>query len=529
MFDEHIGIRHFSADGEGSDTAGFTFLERYNDGLPPYFNDIAFKITIGPFDNSAEGTTICLDSAMFGYGGYWLWAYNDGIDIYKPPWNGPYFFTISNKITYSGQLFYTDPVPPTISQEPIRNVTIEMWDNDLITDQLLDVTVTENDGSFAFGPVDNTDDGGLSGQDVYFRIYAANDATTVREEYDGDIHKIETPEQPDLPSGVYDTTIIADATASGPFFIADAALVAQDYWINVTGMYAPLIQIISNNEAYGTYYDPDSIYIHILNISDNPDTYDKDVIMHEYGHFLEGNYQFFDDWDPGPHGWFSISTPEIAATEGFATFFSDAVRNDSFYHDLYNNFADTDSYNAENGQDLFNSQINGSANDYGIKYEGAVCCLLWDIYDYPDDDYSTYQVPPAPWPNAYNPDGTGDALYMGAYDIFDVLLNRFIDGHRPHDIIEFWRAWFQSPSKGHGQEMLDIYYEHGICRLGDANEDGVVNVGDVTYLMNFVFKDGPSPVPMEIGDTNSDGSINIGDPVYLINFIFKSGTPLCPN
>jgi Dockerin type I domain len=66
-----------------------------------------------------------------------------------------------------------------------------------------------------------------------------------------------------------------------------------------------------------------------------------------------------------------------------------------------------------------------------------------------------------------------------------------------------------------------------IC--GNANGDGVVNIMDITYLVNFLYKSGPVPNPMEAGDANGDGSVNIRDITYLVNFLYKSGPiPLCP-
>ncbi len=64
---------------------------------------------------------------------------------------------------------------------------------------------------------------------------------------------------------------------------------------------------------------------------------------------------------------------------------------------------------------------------------------------------------------------------------------------------------------------------------GDANGDGAVNVGDAVFLINYVFKGGPAPSPVESGDANCDGATNVGDAVYLINYVFKSGPePCCP-
>ncbi|MCK5127109.1 MAG: hypothetical protein KAR42_12720 [candidate division Zixibacteria bacterium] len=64
---------------------------------------------------------------------------------------------------------------------------------------------------------------------------------------------------------------------------------------------------------------------------------------------------------------------------------------------------------------------------------------------------------------------------------------------------------------------------------GDANGDANINVGDAVYLINYAFKGGPAPDPVEIGDANCDGQSNVGDAVYLINYAFKGGpAPGCP-
>lgn len=58
---------------------------------------------------------------------------------------------------------------------------------------------------------------------------------------------------------------------------------------------------------------------------------------------------------------------------------------------------------------------------------------------------------------------------------------------------------------------------------GDANSDEVVDIGDVVYDLNYVFKGGPPPELFECGDANADCAIDIGDVVYLINYLFRDG------
>lgn len=67
------------------------------------------------------------------------------------------------------------------------------------------------------------------------------------------------------------------------------------------------------------------------------------------------------------------------------------------------------------------------------------------------------------------------------------------------------------------------------CQPGDANNDNSLNILDIVYLINFKYKDGPSPVPDETcsGDADCDCQVNILDAVLLINSLYKSGLPPC--
>ncbi len=58
---------------------------------------------------------------------------------------------------------------------------------------------------------------------------------------------------------------------------------------------------------------------------------------------------------------------------------------------------------------------------------------------------------------------------------------------------------------------------------GDVNGDGNIDVGDVVFLVNYLFRAGPSPSPAARGDINGDCQVDVGDVVYLINYLFKGG------
>ena len=74
--------------------------------------------------------------------------------------------------------------------------------------------------------------------------------------------------------------------------------------------------------------------------------------------------------------------------------------------------------------------------------------------------------------------------------------------------------------------ILDIEVELPFMR-GDANRDGVINVTDVVYLINYLFlvPPGPAPQPWAAGDVNCDDVVNVNDVVYLINYLFVPGSP----
>jgi len=64
---------------------------------------------------------------------------------------------------------------------------------------------------------------------------------------------------------------------------------------------------------------------------------------------------------------------------------------------------------------------------------------------------------------------------------------------------------------------------------GDANNDGVVDLGDVVFLINYLYRGGIPPRIWASGDVNCDVVIDLGDVVFLINYLFKNGPapPMC--
>jgi hypothetical protein len=74
--------------------------------------------------------------------------------------------------------------------------------------------------------------------------------------------------------------------------------------------------------------------------------------------------------------------------------------------------------------------------------------------------------------------------------------------------------------------LTSIFYSEDTL-VGDANRDGSVNIGDAVFLVNYVFNNGPTPLPSDIGNVNCDNDCDAGDVVYLINHIFNNGPEPC--
>ena len=66
------------------------------------------------------------------------------------------------------------------------------------------------------------------------------------------------------------------------------------------------------------------------------------------------------------------------------------------------------------------------------------------------------------------------------------------------------------------------------CLCGDTNGDKKIDISDVIFLINYLFKGGPAPYPLAVGDVDCDYKVLVSDAIYLINYLFKGGPePVC--
>jgi hypothetical protein len=60
---------------------------------------------------------------------------------------------------------------------------------------------------------------------------------------------------------------------------------------------------------------------------------------------------------------------------------------------------------------------------------------------------------------------------------------------------------------------------------GDVVVDSSIDIGDLTFMVNYMFKSGPTPVCLVQCDVDDIGGmvIDIADVTYMVEFMFKSG------
>jgi len=68
----------------------------------------------------------------------------------------------------------------------------------------------------------------------------------------------------------------------------------------------------------------------------------------------------------------------------------------------------------------------------------------------------------------------------------------------------------------------------GAFGTGDVTGDGKLTGADLVWLVNYLYKDGPEPMPnLYQGDVDCSGTVDLIDLIYLGNYIFRTGPAPC--
>jgi hypothetical protein len=166
------------------------------------------------------------------------------------------------------------------------------------------------------------------------------------------------------------------------------------------------------------------------------------------------------------------------------------------------------------GTELWTARYNGPGNNtdeprgLAIDVSGNVYVTGFSLGDGTTNDYATVKYSPAGdeiWVARYN--GTGNATDEASGVVVDDSGYVYVTGY----------SW----GSGTVGDYTTIKYVQ--VTLGDANGDGTIDVGDVVWLINYLYRSASPPVPLKAGDANCDDLVDVGDVVFLINYLFKGG------
>ena len=144
------------------------------------------------------------------------------------------------------------------------------------------------------------------------------------------------------------------------------------------------VTYIRNTKSSFSFYLPNRGQLFIVGGSNgdisisNTDHFDNTIILHEYGHFLEDHISKTDS-PGGSHSANSVIDPRLAWSEGFATFFANAVSGQPVYIDSYGTA----------GQLQINEDLEKHPPDRDVPKkpgegnfrEFSIARALWDIID----------------------------------------------------------------------------------------------------------------------------------------------------
>ena len=121
----------------------------------------------------------------------------------------------------------------------------------------------------------------------------------------------------------------------------------------------------------------------------------------------------------------------------------------------------------------------------------------------------------------------GQKFYYRTFNVnsedymFNVVLSQGDSGHQSVDITGISHdIYLEVTSTTNKYTVADITDQYSYL-LGDLNNDGEVNISDVTVLVDILLSNGVNEEMLERGDLNGDGEVNISDVTVLIDILLS--------
>ena len=105
--------------------------------------------------------------------------------------------------------------------------------------------------------------------------------------------------------------------------------------------------------------------------------------------------------------------------------------------------------------------------------------------------------------------------------VFNVVLSQGDSGHQSVDVTGITHyIYLEITSTTNKYTVADITDQYSYL-LGDLNNDGEVNISDVTTLIDILLSNGIDAETLRRGDLNGDGEVNISDVTELIDILLR--------
>jgi hypothetical protein len=72
-------------------------------------------------------------------------------------------------------------------------------------------------------------------------------------------------------------------------------------------------------------------------------------------------------------------------------------------------------------------------------------------------------------------------------------------------------------------DTLSTFYRVNNFLRGDVDGNYTYTMNDVVFLIRYLYRGGPAPVPISAGDADMNGLVNVADATYMINFLYRYG------
>ncbi len=126
-----------------------------------------------------------------------------------------------------------------------------------------------------------------------------------------------------------------------------------------------------------SYYDPSVRQIFVLGAAGiDTDEFDREVIVHEWGHYFEDNFSASDS-PGGPHGFGDVLDPRLSFGEGYASAFAAMLLQQTIYADTYWTYSGLSAF----GWDVESRPSPTDDPRPGPFSELSIIRAMWDLYD----------------------------------------------------------------------------------------------------------------------------------------------------